>query len=171
GGGQDGFALASAFVADGVPPGWQGVVITGPCMPATERMQLKRMAGDSRRMMIIDRIVEADHWLRRATRVVTMGGYNSVAAILSFAKPALIVPRIRPRREQWIRAERLRNLGWTSVVSPDGLKPGIIRRWLETDDVARPDRSAVNLNGLKTIGERLMDMFESSTVAAHPCLT
>ena len=33
-----------------------------------------------------------------------MGGYNTYCEILSFDKPALIVPRMRPRLEQLIRA-------------------------------------------------------------------
>ncbi|MCA9063582.1 MAG: hypothetical protein KDA96_11000, partial [Planctomycetaceae bacterium] len=70
--------------------------------------------------------------------------------------PALIVPRIRPRREQLIRAERLRDLGWVTVISPDQLQQGMIRRWLETCEVPVPDRQSLNLNGLQSIGDRLM---------------
>ncbi len=32
-----------------------------------------------------------------------MGGYNTYCEILSFDKPALIVPRLQPREEQLIR--------------------------------------------------------------------
>jgi predicted glycosyltransferase len=155
GGGQDGFALASAFIQDGVPDGWRGVVITGPCMPAGERRQLNSLAEGHPEIQVIDQLVETDDWLARATRVVAMGGYNTVTAILSFGKPALIVPRIEPRQEQWIRAERLQSLGWTSVVSPADLKPGVIRAWLENDQVPVPDKSQINLDGLLKICGRL----------------
>ena len=40
--------------------------------------------------------------------VVAMGGYNTFCEILSFGKPALIVPRTAPRQEQYLRAERAR---------------------------------------------------------------
>ena len=39
-----------------------------------------------------------------AKAVVAMGGYNTYCEILSFDKPALIVPRVEPREEQLIRA-------------------------------------------------------------------
>ena len=44
--------------------------------------------------------------MNRAHCVVAMGGYNTFCEILSFDKPALIVPRVRPRLEQAIRAGR-----------------------------------------------------------------
>ena len=40
-----------------------------------------------------------------AKAVVAMGGYNTYCEILSFDKPALIVPRVKPREEQLIRAQ------------------------------------------------------------------
>ncbi|MBL8814908.1 MAG: hypothetical protein JNL58_02675 [Planctomyces sp.] len=155
GGGQDGYTLASAFIQDGVPEGWKGVVITGPCMPPVERKRLNSLAECHPEIHVIDQLVETDDWLSQATRVVAMGGYNTVTAILSFGKPALIVPRIEPRQEQWIRAERLQSLGWTSVVSPSDLKPGVIRAWLENDHVPAPDKSQINLDGLLKICGRL----------------
>src|SRR5207244_5231712 len=49
--------------------------------------------------------------IERADRVIAMGGYNTICEVLSFEKHALIVPRVKPEPEQWIRAERLRDLG------------------------------------------------------------
>ncbi len=34
--------------------------------------------------------------MRRAAGVVAMGGYNTFCEILSFDRPALILPRVRP---------------------------------------------------------------------------
>ncbi|MCA9047548.1 MAG: hypothetical protein KDA89_02400 [Planctomycetaceae bacterium] len=163
GGGQDGFDLAAAFIRDGIPFGWTGVVITGPCMPPADRFRLKHLAADQPEIEVIDRLVETDDWMRRATRVVAMGGYNTVTSILSFGKPALIVPRIKPRREQWIRAERLQELGWTSVLSPEHLVSGAIRGWLETETVAVPDKCSINLNGLQNISRQLLSVFPEIT--------
>ena len=47
-----------------------------------------------------------------------MGGYNTFCEILSFDKPALIVPRSVPRQEQLIRAERAVKLGLVSMLDP-----------------------------------------------------
>jgi len=55
--------------------------------------------------------------MARAAGVVAMGGYNTFCEILSFDKPALLVPRTTPRREQHIRARRAAELGLVSVLS------------------------------------------------------
>ena len=46
--------------------------------------------------------------MKKADAIVAMGGYNTFCEILSFDKRALIVPRTRPRLEQYIRAVRSR---------------------------------------------------------------
>ena len=58
--------------------------------------------------------------MTRAAGIVGMGGYNTFCEILSFDKPALIVPRTVPRMEQFIRAERAAELGLVTVLSDDG---------------------------------------------------
>ena len=51
-----------------------------------------------------------------ASGIVAMGGYNTFCEILSFDKPALIVPRTEPRLEQYIRASRAQALGLTRML-------------------------------------------------------
>ena len=55
-----------------------------------------------------------------ASGVVAMGGYNTFCEILSFDKPAIIVPRSKPRLEHTIRAERAQELGLVSMLDPNG---------------------------------------------------
>ena len=57
--------------------------------------------------------------MAQAAGVVAMGGYNTFCEILSFDKPALIVPRQVPRREQLIRASRAQELGLVSMLTED----------------------------------------------------
>ena len=45
-----------------------------------------------------------------------MGGYNTFCEILSFDKRALIVPRTRPRLEQFIRASRSQEFGLVKML-------------------------------------------------------
>ena len=54
--------------------------------------------------------------MARAAGVVAMGGYNTFCEILSFDKPALIVPRTAPRLEQFIRAARAAELGLVAML-------------------------------------------------------
>ncbi len=54
-----------------------------------------------------------------ATAIVAMGGYNTFCEILSFDKRALIVPRTRPRLEQFIRAVRSQEFGLVKMLVHD----------------------------------------------------
>lgn len=155
GGGQDGFALAQAFVQADLPAGWRGVVITGPFMPKQDQATLQQLIAHRTDIEIIDQMVETDDYLRHATRVIAMGGYNTVTSVLSFGKPALIVPRTRPRREQWIRAERLARLGWISAVAPEALTTACLSDWLNLRHAPRPIPGCVDLLGLNRIGSRV----------------
>jgi predicted glycosyltransferase len=135
GGGQDGAAVADAFVRAQVPDGFNRVLITGPFMPTDAQQRLHAAAEDDPGLRVLDFLPEPVLLLSRADRVVAMGGYNTVCEVLSFEKQALIIPRVRPRSEQWIRAQRLRELGLIDVIHPDHLTPASITTWL-----AGPDR-------------------------------
>jgi predicted glycosyltransferase len=50
---------------------------------------------------------------------VAMGGYNTFCEILSFDKKAIIVPRTKPRLEQFIRARAARNIGLIEMLDAD----------------------------------------------------
>jgi predicted glycosyltransferase len=58
-------------------------------------------------------------FISNASGIVAMGGYNTVCEILSFDKPALIVPRTRPRLEQFLRASRMQEMGLVKMLMPD----------------------------------------------------
>lgn len=81
-----------------------------------------------------------------------MGGYNTTCEILSVGKPAVVIPRIKPSREQCIRAEQLAKLGFLAAIHPNHLTPDILLRsllqQLHTPQISLP---AINLNGLPKI--------------------
>ena len=58
--------------------------------------------------------------MARSAGVVAMGGYNTFCEILSYDRPALIVPRTAPRMEQFIRAARAEELGLVRMLPEDG---------------------------------------------------
>ena len=67
-----------------------------------------------------------------AKAVVAMGGYNTYCEILSFDKPALIVPRVAPRQEQLIRARRAAELGLIEMFLPEEAEDAVeVRRGAE----------------------------------------
>ena len=48
---------------------------------------------------------------------------NNEIFFLSFEKHALIVPRVSPRREQLVRAERLKDMGIIDIALPENVTP------------------------------------------------
>jgi predicted glycosyltransferase len=58
----------------------------------------------------------------RASGVVCMGGYNTFCEVLSFDKPAILVPRTEPRMEQFLRARRAQELGLVRMLEDDGVR-------------------------------------------------
>lgn len=154
GGGQDGARVAEAFANADRPAGLAGVVVTGPFMPAEARDRLRRRAVADPRLRVTEFVPEPCRLLLRADRVVAMGGYNTVCEVLAFEKPALIVPRVSPRREQLIRAERFRDLGLLDLLHPDDMNPAAMARWLSAP-LARPARTRVDLRGTARLPDLL----------------
>lgn len=154
GGGQDGASLALAFAETSYPKGMSGIVLTGPYMDAAVRERLRSIAAKRPTLRVLDFMSEPTVLLRDAACVVTMGGYNSVSEVLSFEKPALIVPRVVPRREQLIRAERLHALGLVDVLHPNELTPERLGAWMKMIDSALMSyraRTRIDMHGLARI--------------------
>jgi predicted glycosyltransferase len=94
--------------------------VLGPFMPADRQQALRARIQQvpEAAAIVFDAYLET--LIDRAAAVVTMGGYNTFCEVLSYDKPALIVPRERPRQEQRIRAERAAALGLAAVLRDDG---------------------------------------------------
>jgi len=169
GGGVDGHALAEAFVEAELPPDTTGLVVTGPYMPAEQRQRLLHRAQRHPRCDVLEFVPDLVPLIDRADRIIAMGGYNTICEVLSFEKHALIVPRVHPEPEQWIRARRLQDLGLIEVLHPDDLTPRALSDWL-TRDLGRPpaSRSRVDVSGLTRIPALLAGLLGVSFDAAAP---
>jgi predicted glycosyltransferase len=162
GGGQDGAQLAEAFGRADFPPGMTGVMLAGPFMPPEAQQRLDHRAAANPRLRILKFVTDTGLLLDRADRVVAMGGYNTVCEVLSYEKPALVVPRVQPRREQLIRAERLRDLGLLDLLRPENLSPRALTEWLARDLSTRPPaRDRIDLNGLTNLPPLLAELLEA----------
>ena len=149
GGGQDGAGLAEAFAQAPLPPDTNGLIVAGPFMPPEARRGLRRRVRARPRLRLLDFHAEPTRLLARADRVVAMGGYNTICEILSFEKRALIVPRVRPRQEQLIRATRLHALRVLDMLHPDTLTPNALAAWLASEgEPLAPIADRVDLAGL-----------------------
>jgi predicted glycosyltransferase len=76
-----------------------------------------------------------EHLMQKADAIVAMGGYNTFCEILSLDKRALVVPRTKPRLEQYIRAVEAERLGLACMLS-------------DYDEPRVPDRMAAALRKL-----------------------
>lgn len=130
GGGQDGTALAHAFAEATALTGEQGLLVAGPYLPSPQLDALRAKVKEHSKLDIINFTADPDALLRGAKRVVAMGGYNTVMELLSARVPALIVPRVIPRSEQLMRAQRLSQLGLIEYLHPADLTPERLAQWL-----------------------------------------
>jgi predicted glycosyltransferase len=120
GGGGDGDALVdlvlSAYEHDrGIP--LPALIVFGPFMLPEQRAAFSARAARLANVRSITFTARLEALMARAAGVVAMGGYNTFCEILSFDKPALIVPRTAPRLEQFIRTERAAELGLVAMLS------------------------------------------------------
>jgi len=96
----------------------RAVLVLGPFMrPEMQAEVHERVASlDAVEVLTFDSHLEL--LMEKAAGVVAMGGYNTFCEILSLDKPALIMPRVAPRKEQLLRAERASELGVARMLVP-----------------------------------------------------
>ncbi len=122
GGGGDGGDLVAnvldAYLGD--PTFTQrALIVLGPYMPADQRAEFTAKAEKIPHVEVIEFDSHMEELIAGARAVIAMGGYNTYCEILSFDKPALIVPRTHPREEQLLRATRALELGLSDMLHPD----------------------------------------------------
>jgi predicted glycosyltransferase len=95
------------------------LIVSGPFMNAERRAHFQARTARLAQVSMVDFVPGMERLMASASGVVAMGGYNTFCEILSFDKPALIVPRTIPRLEQFIRAARAQELGLASMLVDD----------------------------------------------------
>ncbi|MCC2612938.1 glycosyltransferase family protein [Neorhizobium sp. Rsf11] len=133
----------------------RALLVLGPYMPAEQRQQLTQAGARNPALEIIEFDNRMEDLIAGAKAVVAMGGYNTYCEILSFDKPALIIPRIQPREEQLIRALRAHELGLVDMLHPDESVDGPRLSQALKDLLKRPPPSVtaphMQLDGLSNI--------------------
>jgi predicted glycosyltransferase len=113
--------------------------------------------------------------MERAIGVVAMGGYNTFCEIISLDKRAILVPRVTPRQEQLVRANRAAELGLVRTLDGMGeLDPLVMAAALRglTEQALPSERGAQQmLGGLDLITDlvaahvgRLTPMLEATGI-------
>ena len=140
------------------------LVVLGPFMPTRKRRKLLKKGSALPNVEIIEFDNRMENLIAGARAVVGMGGYNTFCEILSFDKPALIVPRITPREEQLIRAKRAAELGVIDMLRPEEAEdPARLAQALKVlPDRAPPSKvtSKLRLDGLEKITDLVGEWLE-----------
>jgi predicted glycosyltransferase len=170
GGGGDGASLMhQVLAAREIDPGYPLpiVLILGPFMNGEERQQIHARAGYLEGVSVIDFDSRIEALMSNAKAIVSMGGYNTFCEILSFDKPALLVPRTFPRREQLVRAQRAAEIGLVDILDSDQANDArrmadALRALLSRK---RPSESEtkIDLDGLERISSTLESYLSLST--------
>jgi predicted glycosyltransferase len=130
GGGGDGEGLIewvlSAYESSEMLP-YPALIVLGPFMQKERRSEFLHRVAKLPRVEAITFDAHMEHLVQNAVGVLAMGGYNTFCEILSLDKRAIIVPRKRPRMEQYIRADRAQQLGLVRMLEDNGeYNPGVM---------------------------------------------
>ncbi len=149
----------------------RALVMAGPQLPADDLAKLTAAAQAIGGTTVQTFTDDMSSYVSAADLVVAMGGYNTVCDILSLAARAVVVPRVRPVAEQWIRAERMQALGFFTAVHPDGITADRLAAAIRTT-LARPARRIppedVNLDGLPGLMTHLDRLYQDDAPAYVP---
>jgi predicted glycosyltransferase len=174
GGGADGAATIDAYLDGleifGEAPPLRSWIICGPELNAVDRVRLRNRMAQLPHVIHQDFADDMNACMNAADAVVSMGGYNSVCEILSLGKPALIVPRVLPVEEQWVRADRLARRGMVDCLHPDDLDgPAMHQRLQDLLVFGKAQlmaRQPLSLDGLEVLTRRVL---RGAAPARQPC--
>jgi predicted glycosyltransferase len=125
GGGGDGEDMVDwvlrAYESDPNLP-HRALIVLGPFMNRDLQAEFMARASALPKVEALTFESQLESLMSAASGVVAMGGYNTFCEILSFDRKALIVPRMVPRLEQFIRASRAQELGLVSMLPDDGVR-------------------------------------------------
>ena len=168
GGGEDGVRLFQQYL-ESMPKLSQrnrvySTLIFGPEMPEATRQELEIEASRWPSIKTLTFSDDVMSYLDAADVAVSMGGYGTICELLSLQKPALVIPRTRPVEEQWIRAQRMAELGLFQTIHPDQLTPDSLCEKLEdlldqtVDQKSLVPKPVVNLDGLPTLTMSVLNL-------------
>lgn len=114
---------------------------------------------------------EMEALLSGAQGVICMGGYNTFCEVLSFDKPAVILPRRVPRLEQYIRASKAEELGLCRMLDEE--RDGLTAEAMSAAIRALPDQHPPSeafvdglLDGLETVNARVRALLSDRSSCA-----
>jgi predicted glycosyltransferase len=166
GGGGDGYRLVETYL-QGLGENThtakiKSLIICGPEMPPAKREKIAQISQQLDGVQVSEFTDDMASYLNATDAVVSMGGYNTICEILSLSKRAVVVPRIKPVEEQWIRAQRMADFGLFTAIHPEKLTPQHLMRavleQLDSPQNCLPPVDRLDLNALPRISNYLSSL-------------
>lgn len=137
GGGEDGYHILETYISalECMPVDYhiRSLIICGPGLPQPQKKQIDQASAKYPHVMVHEFTDDMMSYMNAADVVISMGGYNTICEILSLKKRAIVIPRVKPVEEQWMRAERMARLGLFKAIHPDHLTPQGLLHALEDE--------------------------------------
>jgi predicted glycosyltransferase len=168
GGGADGAPLIATYLA-GLSTLARGIqlrttVVFGPHVDAGSRRSILERFGSLADVEFLDFEPDLTPHYEKADVIVSMAGYNTVCELLSFRRPAVLVPRASPVGEQLLRARLFAARGYFACIEPHDLTPDVliakVLEILKQPTVVAP----IDLDGLPRIRERVRCLLAGALV-------
>jgi len=167
GGGQDGFCLVDTYLQAQTQCFSDqkiiSLIVGGSEMPLAQKHDLLARIRPVSHWHWLEFTPDLASYMAAADLVVSMGGYNTVSEILSLQKRAVVVPRIEPVAEQWIRAQRLAEGGVLRMLHPHQLTPQRLAAVMSEELTASPRVASdytLDFNALPRITEAFLHLLE-----------
>ncbi|MBK9306244.1 MAG: glycosyltransferase [Nitrospira sp.] len=169
GGGDDGYPLLTTYLRmlkdqfGSQAPTFDTFLVTGPMMNSDQRRRLQEAADAALALTVTEFTPRLYDYLAAADLVVSMGGYNTVVEILGANQRGIIIPRVRPRLEQSIRAERFAAKGLLDMIHPSQLTPAslfqAITHSLQHPRPPRPQELGIAMDGAANVTKAMKQLF------------
>lgn len=172
GGGADGYDLINTSIAAladiSVRQKIKSLMICGPEMSVENQQALFDVIRAFDNMKILEFTDDLTSYINAADLIISMAGYNTICEIISLDKPAVIVPRVRPTKEQLIRAKCMNKLGLFTAIHPDllnsdNLQKAVLEK-LNGNENITPLASDINFYGLTQITNLIYNLLSDKSM-------
>lgn len=172
GGGEDGYQLLRCYLQglklQKPDVNTKTLVICGPEMVESQRNHIAALVNECPGAIMQSFTDDMMACMDAADLVISMGGYNTVCELLTLQKRAIVVPRVKPVKEQLIRAERMAKLGLLRTINPEKMTPALlikaVKEELSNINAQGPKRYQINLNGLIDVRNSIYELLGKQPV-------
>ena len=179
GGGEDGY-----FLIDNYLQGWlknrqhfqqqkiHTLIFCGAEMPYQQKQAIERKAANYPDLTVWEFTNDMMSYINTADLVISMCGYNTITEVLQKRKKAIVVPRVKPGREQLMRAKSMARKELIEMIHPDILTPELLIstlfNTLNSVSISQP-KICLDFDGLPRVNEYLyMLLFNSFPIRKLP---